>query len=117
MRTNTLTRSLRALLALLASPLAACGGGDDGADHAKTAPPGTMLTRMVCGPVHCHRYVAVFLDAAEPEDVAEVQRQPFVYSADMIGVLVGTTEPSAAAVGLWVVGTFGTPYATVRTQR
>lgn len=115
MRINTLTRGLRALLALLAVPLCACGGGED--DHAKLAVPANKVTQMVCGPVHCHRYVAVFLDAAEPEDVEEVQAQPFVYSADMIGVLVGTTDPNAASVGLWVVDTFGTHYATVRTQR
>lgn len=115
MHNNVLTRSLRALLALIVVPLCACGGGSED-DHALISPP-TKLTQMVCGPVHCHRYVAVFLDAADPEDIEEVQAQPFVYSADMIGVLVGTTEPNAAAVGLWVVDAFGTPYATVRVQR
>lgn len=116
MRITILTRSLRALLALLALPLCACGGGRE-EDHAKIPPPVVKLTQMVCGPVRCHRYVAVFLDAAEPEDIEEAQAQPFVYSADMIGVLVGTDEPNAAAVGLWMVDTFGTPYAIVRVQR
>ena len=115
-------KKLKGLLALLVFPLCAgCGGGVDGADddqdHARRPVMGASVSRLVCDAGRCHRYVAVFLDAADEADVREVRGMPFVYSADIIGVLVGTDQPNATAVGLWVADTFGTPYATVRVTR
>jgi hypothetical protein len=101
---------MRTLTIVLALACTGCGGADT-----PPAPPNKLHHTVPDGG---HRHLLLFRDAAEPEDYAEVADYPYVFSADGYGVIVGSTNPSASAVRLWVSDVLGTPYITdLRTEK
>jgi hypothetical protein len=95
---------MRTIAIVLAATLAftGCGGGD------KPAAPPNKLHHTVPGTGHQH--LLLFRDAAEPEDYAEIAEYPYVYSVDSHSVVVGSTNPSASAVRVWIVDALETSF-------
>jgi hypothetical protein len=92
---------------VVALSLSACGGGslDDGL-AGPLAPPAKQYSVPDGG----HKHLLLFRDAAEPADYSEIAEYPYVYSVDSHSVVVGSTNPSASAVRVWVVDLLGTAF-------
>jgi hypothetical protein len=91
--------------------LTACGGGEDDlcAEMTPTSCRHTVTPRA--------EFLGVWLDAAEAEDVTQVQALPYLYTIEPHGILVGATTPSEDVVRMWVYDWIETDAFTVRVQR
>lgn len=105
-------KMLTILVALAAAVLTGCGGGDDAARHSA---PSIEYHRAPCP--SCAAHVAVWLDAATDEDIAEAQAMPYLWTVEPHGLLVGSTSPNEAAVRLWVIDVVATEFIALRVMR
>jgi hypothetical protein len=103
-KSPTKEKMMKLIAIVLASALAlqGCGGGD-----VPAAPPVKIHHRV---PETGHQHLLLFRDAAELEDYTEISEYPYIYSVASHAVLVGSTNPSASAVRVWVIDTLSTSF-------